>query len=214
MHPRLYLITPASFELDEFCKDLASALSGGDVACLLITDGGWGEAGFQKISETIVPIAQAAGTAVLVQNDSRAAGRSRADGIHVDTSDEDLKRALENFQPKGIVGAGGIRTRHDAMTVAEAGVDYVLFGLLERDEDVEPHAKTLQFSSWWAQMFETPCVALCGSDPAGVEACAATGADFIALRGAVWNHPEGPQAAVRAANEVLSRYELTEAESG
>ncbi len=214
MHPRLYLITPVDLDTGRFPDQLAAALAGGDVACLMIADGGWGEAGFQKIAEAIVPIAQAAGTAVLLQNDSRAAGRSRADGIHVDTGAEDLKRALETFRPAGIVGVGEIRTRHDAMTVAELGVDYVFFGLIAREEDEEPHRKTLDFASWWAEMFETPCVALGGRTLAGVEATAATGADFVALRAAVWDHPEGPEAAVRAANEILARYELDQAEDG
>jgi thiamine-phosphate pyrophosphorylase len=214
VHPRLYLITPEDLDIDRFPDQLAAALAGGDVACLMIADGGWGETGFQKIAERIVPMAQKAGTAVLVHNDSRTAGRSRADGIHVDTGTDDLKQALETFRPGGIVGVGDIRTRHDAMTAAELGVDYVFFGLLAREEDEEPHRKTLDFASWWAEMFETPCVALSGHALAGIETAAATGADFVAARAAIWNHPDGPEAAVRAANEILSRHQLGEVDNG
>lgn len=214
MTPRLYLVTPADLDIDSFADRLAEALSGGDVACLLVTDEGRGEAASQKLVERLVPIAQAAGTAVLLQNDTRTAGRCRADGVHVDSGTEDLARALETFRPDGIVGVGDLRTRHDAMSVAELGVDYVFFGLLDQPEEADAHAKTLKFAAWWADVFETPCVALAGASMDSVEACAATGADFIALRGAVWNHPQGPAAAVGAANAILARHSLSVAEDG
>ena len=54
----------------------------------------------------------------------------------------------------------------------------------------------------------------CGTDPAGVAACAATGADFVALREAAWDHEQGPAEAVRQANAVLQTYSLEEAHEG
>ncbi|SDU35221.1 thiamine phosphate synthase [Stappia sp. ES.058] len=214
MHPRLYLISPIDLDPDSFPSVVEAALSGGDVACLLIAEGDWGEATYQKIAEQIVPIAQAAGTAILLQNDTRSAGRARADGVHVDAGSETLSGALETFHPNGIVGVGDIRTRHDAMRVAELGADYVFFGLIERSEDGEVHPKTLQFADWWSELFETPCVALAGSAFSGIETCAATGADFVAARGAIWTHPDGPAAAVAAANEILAQYTLSNSEDG
>ena len=64
MHPRLYLISPIDLDPDSFPRAVEAALSGGDVACLLIADGGWGEGAAQKIAERVVPIAQAAGTEI------------------------------------------------------------------------------------------------------------------------------------------------------
>ncbi|WP_349358236.1 thiamine phosphate synthase [Stappia sp.] len=212
MHPRLYLITPPEPEADRLVRDVEAALSGGDVACLLIADDGRGEAAYQALAERLVPLGQAAGAAVLLHNDTRVAGRARADGVHVDSGTEDLERALKTFRPDGIVGVGDLRGRHDAMTVAELGVDYVFFGLLERSADPEPHDKTLKLAGWWTEVFETPCVALSGADFAGIETCAATGADFVAVREAVWAHPQGPQAAVAAANEILARFDLADTE--
>lgn len=215
MHPRLYLISPPALDPAAFPGQLAEALAGGDVACVMLDNPGLSDQAFQKLAEACVPVAQAAGAAVVLRNDTRTAGRARADGVHVDADGpegiEALERALETFRPNGIVGVGGLRTRHEAMTVAEAGVDYLLFGLLGRPDDVAPHDKTLAFASWWAELFETPCVALAGSDLDGVAACAATGADFVALREAVWSHPGGPAEAVRQANVTLSGYTLAEA---
>ncbi len=211
MHPRLYLISPTTLDPDSFPDRLAEALTGGDVACLMLVNTGLDDGTFQKLAERVVPMAQAAGAAVVLRNDTRTAGRARADGVHIDTGGEDLERALETFRPNGIVGSGEVRTRHDAMTLAEVGVDYVLFGLLELAPEPDPHAKTLNFAEWWSKVFETPCVALCGTDLSGVETCAATGADFVALREAVWDHADGAADAVRQANDVLSRHDLPEA---
>jgi thiamine-phosphate pyrophosphorylase len=218
VHPRLYLISPRTLDPATFPDHLAEALSGGDVACLMLDNPGLSEQDFQKLAERVVPLAQKAGTAVVLRNDTRTAGRARADGVHLDTDGEegaeDMERALETFRPDGIVGAGEIRSRHDAMTLAEAGVDYLLFGLLSLAPEAAPHDKTIQFASWWSQLFETPCVALCGTDLDGVSACAGTGADFVALREAAWDHPQGGAEAVRAANAVLQTFSLEETNEG
>lgn len=208
MHPRLFLITPPLFSLEDFLPKLADALSGGDVACLLVTTNGLDDAALQKVAARIAPLVQAARAALLIQNNTRVAGRVRADGVHCDGDLEDLKLALETFKPAQIVGAGDIRTRHEAMNLAETGIDYVFFGLLDLTETPQAHRKTVDFATWWSELFEVPCVALGGSDLASLEETARTGADFVALRGAVWDHPEGPAAAVRAANKVLSSFIL------
>ncbi|MBA5777280.1 thiamine phosphate synthase [Stappia sp. F7233] len=212
LHPRLFLVTPASYKPDEFLPQLEAALAAGDVACLLVTRGGLDDVAFQKVAARMVEMGQAAGAAVLIGNDTRIAGRARADGIHCDTGLADLKLATETFKPSRIVGAGGIKTRHEAMELAETGVDYVFFGLLDLDESPEAHRKTLDLADWWSELFEIPCVALGGTDLASVGPCAATGADFVALRDGVWTYPEGPAAAVRLANETLASYELEAAE--
>jgi thiamine-phosphate pyrophosphorylase len=63
-------------------------------------------------------------------------------------------------------------------------------------------------ASWWAEIFETPCVAYAPSLDT-VEALAATNAEFVALGNAVWSHPDGPAAALKAAVEILERQEAS-----
>jgi thiamine-phosphate pyrophosphorylase len=207
---RLYLITPSSLDIATFPAALEAALQGGEVASLLIATEASSDMAFQRIAEVLTPIGQAAGAAVMVANDTRAAGRAKADGVHVENPAE-LADALKSFQPRNIVGAGGIKTRHDAMTAAEGGADYVFFGLLDKPEGVGVHERTLEFAEWWMPLFETPCVALAGSDMASIDALAATGADFIAVRDVIWNHPEGPGAAIA---EAVRRIAAADVEAG
>ncbi|MFD1695678.1 thiamine phosphate synthase [Roseibium aestuarii] len=210
--PRLFLVTPPAFDLDTFVPSLEAALSGGDVACVLIyrpdTDGRT----LQTIAERLVPIIQGAGAAALIYNDTQVAGRCGADGAHVDTSLEDLKLAVESLQPAKIVGGGGTKLKHDDMEWAETGIDYLFIGRLDLEEKPEPHDKTLSKAQWWAELFETPCVALAGSDIESVDAAAATVADFVAVKDAVWTHADGPAAAVARANAILDSHEFPDAE--
>lgn len=206
---RLYLITPRDIDLNTFPAILTDALKGGDVASLLIAPVGLGDMALQRIAEILTPIAQEAGAAVMVRDNTRAAARAKADGVHVEAGLVELKEAIGALQPQRMVGAGNILTRHDAMEAAEAGADYVFFGLLDRPEDAEAHPKSLDFADWWVPVFETPCVVLGGSSIASIEEVAATGADFIALRDAVWNDPRGARAAITEIDEMLARARLS-----
>ncbi|WP_093186223.1 thiamine phosphate synthase [Pseudovibrio sp. Tun.PSC04-5.I4] len=212
MHPRLYLVTPPAFDLDQFEEQLKQALEGGDVASLLITMPDANEVELQAAAKRLVPVAQAHDVAVMVENNTQIVGRSGADGLHVTGSDTDLENITESFQDDKIVGHAGIKTRHEAMTVATMGVDYMFFGFLALEQEEEPHRKSLDFGIWWSEVFETPCVVLAGTALSSVDTAAKTGAEFVAVREAVWNHPEGPKAAVEQANAILSTHTLSESE--
>lgn len=201
---RLYLVTPRDVDISTFPAVLEAALAGGDVASLMIAIEGGSDMTRQRIAEILTPIAQARDIAVLVRNDTRAAGRAKADGVHVDTGAADLENALETFHPANIVGCGGLQTKHDAMEAGETEVDYVFFGDLDKPETAEAAPRSLELAAWWVPLFEPPVVVMAGNDPASVEAAAATGAEFVALRDAVWNHPAGPAAAIAEANRLLA----------
>ncbi len=64
------------------------------------------------------------------------------------------------------------------MTAGEFG-DYVMFGEPAPDGYVPPLGNVIDRCGWWAELFETPCVAYAPSLDA-VTALAETGADFIA----------------------------------
>lgn len=200
---RLYLITPARFDVESLAAALDEALAGGDVASLLIAPDGLDDTALQAAAERLTPIAQARDVAVMLRGDSRIMGRAKADGLHVVDGRAAVAEAVERFAGRAIVGAGEIRSRHEAMEAAEAGADYVFFGLLDRPDDPEPHHKSLEWGAWWAPLFETPCVVLGGGTVASLEQAAETGAEFVALRDAIWSHPEGPRVAVAAANAIL-----------
>ena len=65
-----------------------------------------------------------------------------------------------------------------------------MFGEPRRDGYTPPLAETIERTAWWAEIFETPCVAFAGALDA-VAPLTAAGADFIALGDAIWLAPVG-----------------------
>lgn len=210
--PRLFLVTPPEFDTSELAAKLEQAFTGGDIACVLIYMPAAGTKEVQETAEKLVPVIQQGGAAALVYRDTQAAGRSGADGVHVDTSLEDVKLAVESFQPERIVGTGGTKLKHDAMEWAETGVDYIFFGKLDLDEKEGAHDKTLSGASWWAELFETPCVAMAGNSMETLPEVAATGADFVALKDAVWQSGADISSLVAEANRILESHPFPEIE--
>jgi thiamine-phosphate pyrophosphorylase len=158
----------------------------------------------QAVAAALVPLAQARGAAAIVVNDTRIAGRTRADGVHIDTGLNDLADAVSKLRPAMIVGAGGLRSRDDAMRAGEAEPDYLFFGRLDGDTGDEIFDKALDLAAWWSSVFVIPAIVMGGRTLASVSEAARAGIEFVALRHAVFGDPRGPGKAVAEANRRLA----------
>jgi thiamine-phosphate pyrophosphorylase len=196
---RLYLITPPldGAALDAFAPRFAEALVAGDVASALVrfAPGAAGEA--KRIAQRLVELASARDIATLVENEPRLAARVCADGAHISSAGPEFADALASLHPERIVGAGGLHSRDESMNAGEAGADYVMFGEPRQDGFTPPLAETVERVAWWAEIFETPCVAYAGALEA-VAPLREAGADFVALGEAVWRAPSAAEAVSRA----------------
>ncbi len=205
---RLYLITPV-LEDASFAPRLAEACATGAVAAVLLRLKSADERTLTNQVKALAPAAQEHGAAVLITTEAKAdlatvAARGGADGVHVGGDPALLREMRDRLKSERAVGVGAIRTKDDAMGFGEAGADYLLFGEPRPDGSLPSLESVVERASWWAEIFETPCVAYAPSLDA-VEPLAATHAEFIALGDAVWSHPDGPAAGVRAAAEILER---------
>jgi thiamine-phosphate pyrophosphorylase len=201
---RLCLVTPLQSEPAALAKLVGAALSGGDVASLIIAVDPADPGVLQFLAEAIVPIAAARGVATLIHNDTRIVGRTGADGVHVDSGAADLTGAVSGLRPKKkIVGAGGIRSRHEAMGAGEADPDYVFFGRLDGDTGEAIFAKALELAAWWSSLFVIPAIVMGGSAIASVRQAAEARIEFVALSRAVFAAAD-PATAVAEANRILA----------
>lgn len=196
---RIVLIAPPGVS----AQSITAAFEGGDVASLILPENGMDEASFQALAEEIVPVAQAAGVAVIIAGDTRIAGRVQADGIHVEVGKAELAETIGHFQAKMMVGTGGAKTRDDALELGELRPDYIFFGRFGYDNKPEPHPRNLSLGQFWADVIQIPCIVMAGSDLASVTAVAATGAEFVALSSAVFAEGVDPKTAVAGANVLL-----------
>jgi thiamine-phosphate pyrophosphorylase len=191
--PRFYLVTPEIADADAFLPELAGALQAADVAAVLLRLTDADERTFINRIKTIVPAVQDTGAALLVDGHAGLVARSGADGAHL-TGIEAFSAALESLKPERIAGTGGLRTRHDAMTAAESGADYIMVG----DRNEPANAERV---AWLAEVFQLPCVAFAQNETE-IAPLVAAGADFIALD-YVWNDPRGAVAALNAAAQHM-----------
>lgn len=197
---RLVLVLPP---LPDARSLLDRALSGDDVASVILVQGELDDAAYQRHCEPLVSIAQNAGVAALVGGDSRVAGRTGADGVFIETPGNEARELVARFSPQKIVGFGSAKDRHRALELGEANPDFIFFGRTDGDIRPEPHPKNLALAEWWSELIEIPGVVMGGSAIESVVECAATGVDFVALSLAILSHTDGPAAAVRRANELL-----------
>lgn len=202
---RLVLIAPPPETAANDEAHLEAALAAGDVASLIIPDYGQDEVSFQARAERLTPLAQSRNVAVMIAGAPRIAARVKADGIHFEGALEDLAEIIEKYQDRLMIGAGGVKTRDDALQYGELQPDYLFFGRFGYDNKPEPHPRNLALGAWWSEMVEIPCIVMAGNTVASVEPVAACGVDFTALSAAVFADEADPAAAVSEANAILDR---------
>ena len=205
---RLALLGPHGLDadgIDAFAAALSAACDVGDIAAVILRLAATDERGLTARVKQIAPITQESGAALVVACPGFAgdlvsvATRGGADGVHVDKP-RDLKDLRDRLRDGRILGAGGLETKHGAMEAGEAGIDYLMFGGLYPD-GVAPDPETvLARAEWWAEIFETPCVAVAAL-PDEIAPLAATGAEFIGLESALWLADQG---GVERAQAVLA----------
>lgn len=205
---RLYLITPPDVaDVGSFAKTVEDALTGGDVACLQvrIKPGGMiDEAKTETVARALLPICRASDVALIINDSVEVCERVGADGVHLGHMDMRVKEARKRLGKDLIIGATAKNSRHVAMEAGEQGADYVAFGAFfptETKADTVPaEAELLE---WWQAVMEIPCVAIGGITAERAKAISTAGADFVAVSSAVWDHADGPKAAVAAFNAAL-----------
>jgi thiamine-phosphate pyrophosphorylase len=200
---RLYLITPPILPAG-FADSLAAALDAGDVASLQLRLKDAAPDAVARAVEQLMPIAQARDVAFLLNDDAQAAARLGCDGAHLGQSDGDHAGARMLLDGK-ILGITCHASRHLAMTAGEMGADYVAFGAYFPTATKETqHVAGLDLLEWWSEVMEIPTVAIGGITAANCAPLVRAGADFLAVVGAVWNHPEGSAGGVRAMNRAIA----------
>lgn len=201
--PRLMLVTPPlDGAADALARTLAEAMAAADIAAVILSLGDGSERDQINRVKIVAKPVQAGGAALLITGHPALVPHAGADGAHITEADQ-LADALGLLKPDRIVGAGGLSTRHDAMSVAEAGADYVMFGEPDTDGRRPAREAMLERVAWWADVFEAPCVGYAGSAD-DIAPLVAAGADFIALDPAIWVAAPGPALQAATAGLVIA----------
>lgn len=201
---RLYLVSPPKLSAANFITPLREALDGGDVASFQLRLKQASDDEIRRACDVLRPIVQAHGTAFILNDRAGLAAELGCDGVHVGQEDATCAEARAAMGPSGIVGVTCHDSRHLAMEAAEAGADYVAFGAFFPTRTKDPKTQAdIELLQVWSETTIVPCVAIGGITIANASTLIEAGADFLAVSAGVWEHLEGPKAAVRAFNSLF-----------
>jgi thiamine-phosphate pyrophosphorylase len=201
---RLYLVTPPALVPSVFAPLLAEALDSGDVGAVQLRLKHAADTEILHAIDLLRPIVQSRDVAFILNDRPDLAARSGCDGAHVGADDMDITRAralLGDLQ----LGVSCYDSRDAAMVAGELGADYVAYGAffpsLTKQTEIRADPELLR---WWSEMMELPVVAIGGITADNCRPLVEAGADFLAVVSAVWDHPAGPGAGVRAMNAAIA----------
>lgn len=206
---RLYLVTPPALVPLDFRDALAAALDAGDVAAVQLRLKGAGDkdgddAAWRRAIDALRPVAQSRGVAFLLNDRADLVAGSGCDGVHVGQEDTPAREARRLIGPERMLGVTCHASRDLAMQAGEDGADYVAFGaFFPSGTKPVAHLADPAILDWWSELMELPCCAIGGITAENCAPLVRAGADFLAVVGAVWGHPDGPAAGVRALNAAI-----------
>jgi len=200
---QLYLISPPDVEGD-FAERLRRALGAGRVEAFQFRVKGLEEHDAARLAEPLQRICEEYETAFVVNDSVTLAKRLGADAVHLGQADGDVRQARELLGREVQIGVTCHASRHLAMEAGEAGADYVAFGAFFPSTTKDTHhVAGLDLLHWWSSLMELPCVAIGGITPENAAQIVRAGADFLAVSGAVWADPAGPEAAIAKFQTVM-----------
>ena len=183
--PQLYLITPVGAEPSAVQPLLAEIIERFAVACIRIPGAG-DAAQLGRMADTVRELAHANDIAVVIEDHVQLAQQHGLDGVHLlKSGGKHIRYARKELGPDAIVGAYCGASRHDGMSAAEAGADYVSFGPVRATNLGSGEIADPELFAWWSEMIEVPVVAEGGLDAAMIGKLARI-TDFFAVGNEIW----------------------------
>ena len=211
---RIYLITPPTLDPASFADKLAAAIDAGGqlapgrdpaVAAVQLRLKDADDDTWRRAIDVLRPVTQSRGVAFLLNDRADLVRETGSDGAHVGQEDMPARQARALMGPDATLGVTCKGSRDLAMQAGEDGADYVAFGAFfpSGTKDVTRFIDP-EILHWWSELMELPCCAIGGITPANCAPLVRAGADFLAVVGCIWNHPDGPAAGVRALNAAIA----------
>jgi thiamine-phosphate pyrophosphorylase len=199
----LYLISPLDVGGD-FSAVLARTLDAGRVAAFQFRVKGLDDHAAAVLAEPLQKLCAEREVAFIVNDSVSLAKRLGADGVHLGQDDGDVREARAYLGKEAQIGVTCHGSRHLALEAGEAGADYVAFGAFypTTTKQVSHEAKPAVLR-WWHVWSELPSVAIGGITLDNATPLIEAGTDFLAASAGVWQHPDGPGAAVAAFGKLM-----------
>ncbi len=196
--PQIYLVTPPEFDLDTFPDRLAAVLDGAEIACLRLALATRDEDRVLRAADALRQTCHARDVAIVIERHVLLVERLGLDGVHLTDGARSLRKVRKDL-PDAIIGAHCGATRHEGITAAEHGADYVSFGPVGTTPLGDGTTADWELFQWWSEMIEVPVVAEGALTVELVEKFGPV-TDFFALGEEIWT-AENP---LKALNTLLA----------
>lgn len=193
-NPQIYLITPATFQLSVFDKQLATILDAHDIACVRLAFSGTDERDIAQSADRLRETCHARDVAIVIDSHFRLVEPHGLDGVHLPDSSRQVRDVRKALGPDAIVGTYCGASRHAGMTAGEIGADYISFGPVSETALGSGKIAPYDLFEWWSQTVEVPVVAEGNVTPDAATILAPV-VDFFALGEDIWG-AENPNAAM------------------
>ena len=194
--PQIYLITPPDLDLAVFPDRLAAVLDSADIACIRLSLASHDEDRIARVADALRGVAHARDVALVIETHILMVERLGLDGVHLTDGARSIRKVRKDLGNDAIIGAFCGITRHDGISAAEAGADYVAFGPVGDTPLGDGSKAEAELFEWWSEMIEVPVVAE-GSLTADLIAKLGPVTDFFGIGNEVWQRDDAV-AALRA----------------
>lgn len=157
--PKIYLLTPPSFDLDIFPQTLSRVLAAQEVACIRLALASRDEDAVMRAADAVRLVAHEHDVALVIEDHLQLVERQGLDGVHLSDGARSVRAARKALGPDAIVGAFCGASKHDGMGAGEAGADYVVFGPVGETGLGHGTRAERDLFAWWSEMIEVPVVA-------------------------------------------------------
>ena len=191
--PQIYLITPPAFELEVFPDRLAAVLDAEEVACVRLALATRDEDTILRAADALREVTIARDVALVIENHAMLVERLGLDGVHLTDGARQIRKLRKDLGQDAIIGAFCGTTRHEGMTAAEVGADYVSFGPVGATQLGTGAQAEFELFEWWSEMIEVPVVAE-GALSADLVAKLGPVTDFFGIGEEIWRAPDAAAA--------------------
>lgn len=194
--PQIYLITPPEFDLAAFPDRLAGVLDAMPVACVRMALASKDEDRLARGADALREVTHARDVALVIERHVLLVERLGLDGVHLTDGARSLRKVRKDLGADAIIGTYCGVTRHEGISAAEGGADYVAFGPVGETPLGDGRRAETELFEWWSEMIEVPVVAEGALTVALVEKLGPF-TDFFGVGDEIWAQDDAP-AALRA----------------
>jgi len=159
MKSKLYIVSPAEFEIEEFSDELKLILDSIEISCFRLALSTQNENVIAKTADVTRDICHSRDVAIVIKDHFLFVEKHGLDGVHLSDGSRNVRKARKNLVKDSIVGAFCGNSKHDGLTAGEAGADYISFGPLSKTTLKDGTIAQNDLFKWWSTMIEIPVVA-------------------------------------------------------